>query len=391
MPVAQPSVRRMAAGGFAVACASTLLLTVPLAAGASARGSSAHRAAAPVRVAGPASWTMVKDAPAATRVIAGLNAVAAVSAADAWAVGGNGDDSPLILRWNGVSWKRVAGLGQGGGQLLGVAAVSAHDAWAVGFSLILHWNGTRWRRMSTPGGYVLHAVAAWSARNAWAVGSAERGTSSSALILRWNGVSWKRVAAPGGRGAELAGVTVTSARSAWAVGGAGGRPLVLHWNGTRWTRARVPALPASLYGVAATSARNVWAVGVGHRTRPSGCDLACPLVLHWNGRSWRRAPSANPPSRPQGNWLFAVTATARSAWAVGGTSVTSAAGHAFILRLERGRWRRVPSPGGPGGTILFGVAATSLRNAWAVGYGTQSTPPPAVILHWNGTRWTRVL
>jgi hypothetical protein len=328
-------------------------------------------------------------APAAIRLSGTLNAVAAVSAADAWAVGGTNSGGPLIVHWNGSAWARVTGLGPKGGFLRGVAAVSARDVWAVGEvlgggTLIMHWNGTAWHRVPSPRGGQLFGVTATSARSGWAVG----GTGHSALALRWDGAAWQRVGAPG---ALLTGVAAASGRDAWAVGQtARGRPLILHWNGGRWARARIPALAGELSGVAVTSARNAWVAGAGFHTRRSGCDWACPLILHWNGRSWRQAHTANPPSQPRGNWLFAITVTAHAAWAVGGTSVTDSTTGTFTLRLAGGRWRHVPSPSPPGGINLFGVAATSARNAWAVGYATQNPFPP-VILRWNGTAWKRAL
>jgi hypothetical protein len=329
-------------------------------------------------------------APTTTRVSGTLNAVAAVSAADAWAVGSTNSNGPLIMHWNGSAWTQAAGLGTKNGDLRGVAVASADDVWAVGNvigggTLIMHWNGTAWHRVPSPHGDLLLGVTATSARNAWAVGT----TRHASLLLHWNGIAWERVAAPG---SPLSAVTATSARNAWAVGQGARGMLILHWNGVRWARARVPAVKGMLFGVAATSAKNAWAAGVGFQTRRSGCDFGCPLILHWNGRSWRAQPTANPPSQPNGNWLFADTATAGVAWAVGGTSITSPGGGTFILRLANGRWRRVPSPGPAGsGTNLFGVAATSARNAWAVGFTTQRTPFVAVILRWNGTAWKRVL
>ena len=49
----------------------------------------------------------------------------------------------------------------------------------------------------------------------------------------------------------------------------------------------------------------------------------------------------------------------------------------------------MPSPTPAGGAILLAVAATSGRNAWAVGQtGTYSTPNPRTVdLHWNGSIW----
>ena len=83
--------------------------------------------------------------------------------------------------------------------------------------------------------------------------------------------------------------------------------------------------------------------------------------------------------------LSGVAATsARNAWAVGSTR--SAHPGTLIMHWNGTRWRRVSSPG-PAGSTLHGVAATSGRNAWAVG---STGTGKALILHWNGTTWRRV-
>jgi hypothetical protein len=115
------------------------------------------------------------DSPAATVASASasaassaglLNAVAAVSAKNVWAVGCsggcNGPDS-LILHWNGKRWSKVASPDPGVGldELTGVSAVSASNVWAVGYScstagcksfktLIVHWNGRKWSTVASP-------------------------------------------------------------------------------------------------------------------------------------------------------------------------------------------------------------------------------------------------
>ena len=143
----------------------------------------------------------------------------------------------------------------------------------------------------------MSGVAAVSARYAWAVGSIGSGKT---LILHWNGATWKKVPSPTpsptpGWRAQLGGVAVVSARSAWAVGTSypsrdHALTLILHWNGASWKEVPSLTLPAGgvafLQGVAIVSARNAWAVG-------NGCDVVfCgALILHWNGRTWRRVPS----------------------------------------------------------------------------------------------------
>jgi hypothetical protein len=91
-------------------------------------------------------------------------------------------------------------------------------------------------------------------------------------------------------------------------------------------------------------------------------------------------------SLPAGQ-LFGVAATStNNAWAVG--QVTSS-GKTIILRWNGTAWARVPSPTPSGGGALYAVTATSASNAWAVG-GSDTPPGITQILHWNGSTWKQV-
>jgi hypothetical protein len=155
--------------------------------------------------------------------------------------------------------------------------------------LILHWNGTTWKQVASPGpgdsGF-LNGVGATSAANAWAVGTYDDGTADQTLTLRWNGTAWKQVASPNPAGPAhinvLWGVTATSASNAWAVGdydnGSAQNTLILQWNGTTWAQVPSPSPGDSsntLQGVAATSASNAWATG--DAANSSGPDQALAL------------------------------------------------------------------------------------------------------------------
>src|SRR6184192_2744595 len=82
-----------------------------------------------------------------------------------------------------------------------VAAVSANDVWAVGTAptstdtvLILHWNGTAWSVVPNPTNGIplanLAALAVISANDIWAVGSGFTGDESATATLHWNGTAW---------------------------------------------------------------------------------------------------------------------------------------------------------------------------------------------------------
>ena len=190
-----------------------------------------------------------------------LNEVKALSATDAWAVGGTSTGHPLVLHWNGMAWTQATTPGIFG-TLLAVSPLSPTDVWAVGSggnfsdqSLVLHWDGTSWMRRPSPnpGGTgsqhlnPLNGVAAVSATDAWAVGFyghvvGDGGTAGKPLVLHWDGSSWTKARAPFfGTSSGLSGVSALSATDIWAVGGvfsqgAAGTTLILRWNGTTWTR-----------------------------------------------------------------------------------------------------------------------------------------------------------
>ena len=88
--------------------------------------------------------------------------------------------------------------------------------------------------------------------------------------------------------------------------------------------------------------------------------------------------------------LYGIAATSSSnAWAVGGIG---SFGHQapLIMHWKGKKWARVVTPSIKGSARLNAVAATSAANAWAVGaIGTFGHETP-LILHWNGRKWARV-
>jgi hypothetical protein len=259
----------------------------------------------------------------------GLDGVAAASARSAWAVGYENGSTPLILHWDGTAWRRTPVPHLPLSSLRGTAAVTPADAWAVGNTgtgpeaLILHWDGRAWQRAPSPdpGGHsALAAVAATSPRDAWAVGHTGAfpvAQPARILILHWDGTAWSRAPSPGPPGnSTLTGVTAISPADAWAVGFTGtiegrqSRALILHWDGMAWRQVPAPTIPGggALNAVSAYSPGDIWAVGEAGPVTPQKLST---LILHWDGRRWSRLPG------PAG-FLDAVTATSsRSAWAVG--------------------------------------------------------------------------
>jgi hypothetical protein len=346
----------------------------------------------------PAGWRIVPSAnPGAT--VNELRDVVALSDDRAWAVGVDrsgpgliphpegpialGDPHPLIERWDGTRWAAVespAILGQ----LDAVAAGSARDVWAVGeryrtphsgFPSVLaeHWEGTRWQVTTVPHlssrQFEVHDVSVTRSGDAWIVGTMFDPGHYVPLILHWDGSAWHASnGATGTAPAQLNGVDAVRPDDVWAVGyrgGSGSTPpatsLVERWNGNRW--AVIPSPNAGLVNprtileaVDARTDRDVWAVGSRVGRRP-GASIT--VAEHWDGRRFAVVPT---PNHGGDNSLTAVTAVSTSeAWAV-----LWLAG--FLARWDGTRWTAAqPCSFGDESDPAASVAVRPDGSVWVVG------------------------
>jgi hypothetical protein len=96
-----------------------------------------------------------------------------------------------------------------------------------------------------------------------------------------------------------------------------------------------------------------------------------------------------------GGGLNAVAATAPdAAWVVGYTGLADnyKDWRTLMLHWDGTRWTRVASPAVLNGALgsIEGITALSPTDAWAVGFTNPSTIPKPLLLHWDGTQWTQV-
>jgi hypothetical protein len=228
---------------------------------------------------------------------------------------------------------------------------------------------------------VLSDVAALSATDVWAVGGRSR-SDAKPVIVHWDGQQLRPFKAftPRGRYAELEAVAAVARDDVWAVGDDGGQPVLLHWNGREWRRQRPPQLPAdaSLRDVAAFARDDVWVVG-------GFADLIRrrPLVLRWNGRVWQRLSVGR--VAPPGSSLLAIDGNdSTDIWAVGltGVGITNHAKDELVLRWHRGQWKRMRTPlagenQSPGAVDVSGGEVWAAHFPWGGRYG-------AAIVRWHG-------
>lgn len=146
-----------------------------------------------------ATWTRL-GGPGHSGLGSDIASLAVVSPRLAWVVGSGSAGFPAILRWNGSRWRQTrASRPTFGATLADVAAVSAKQAWAVGGraqTWILRWQGRVWQRVPSPKGGregSLFGIFAISARDIWAVGRSNLGPDgrSTGVILHWNGAAWR--------------------------------------------------------------------------------------------------------------------------------------------------------------------------------------------------------
>jgi hypothetical protein len=249
-----------------------------------------------------------------------LEGVAGTSASDIWAVGSSSPpgmpDQTLVERWNGTSWAIVSSPnpGNAGNILQAVAAISPTDIWAVGASqdsstfyerpMAIHWDGTAWTSMSLPnprgcsGHSYLTAVAGAAARDVWAAGWCGSGgsTPQQGYVERWAGGRWKVAAAQGAIPAysQLYGLSANGPEDVWTVGHtqqSGSSQTVavaVHWDGKSWRQVPVnlPGTDASLRSIVDVPGQPVWSVGAGSSPQP---PFAGPLSVRYGRGVWHAA------------------------------------------------------------------------------------------------------
>lgn len=325
-----------------------------------------------------------------------LSAVAGSGADDVWAVGSSGARShgPVVMHWNGATWQ--AGVAPCyvscvSSRLNAIAVLSATDAWAVGVAdipggsdpadhpLVEHWDGSKWQiapgsdSLSTDA--ALTSVVAFSATDVWVFGAEQH---YYAFIAHWNGTAW-RVAAGASAPAEQlplvdynttlgAAVIDPHARTQpiWVVGTTFAnpcvdcaQPLILQGISGRWSNvpadqivtgpAAPPPLAVRLMAVGVVDPSDAWAVGTHQAPNKSERDQA--FIAHWDGTRWQDVPA---PAQHTLDVLDGVgVVSAADVWAVGSSTNLDSGdywSHTLVERWNGTSWTIVPSPN-PGATV----------------------------------------
>ena len=194
----------------------------------------------------------------------------------------------------------------------------------------------------------------------------------------------------------LAGVSAASASDAWAVGAyypsSSGvlATLAEHFDGTRWTAFPLPDVGVEenvLLAVSMPSAGKAWAVGY----FVNGSFEQQTLVQHFDGSAWSVVPSPSPGAEQ--NILFGVAAISDSdVWAVGGEQDANGLWHTLTEHWDGSAWSVVNAvDAGLNGNQFYAVSAIAANDIYAVGQQAGAGfPNQALVEHWNGHSWSVV-
>lgn len=376
-----------------------------------------------VAAAAQTSIFSIQNSPSPTPAGNMLNAVAALSPSDVWAVGFDNSSNlneakTLTLHFDGTSWKTIPSPNPGkcnqgnfGNVLTSIAAVATNDVWAVGFTfpcnallqpMTMHWDGIKWTVVATPklpfNNNALNGVAVFASNNVYAAGfqTASNGASLT-LIEHWDGTSWSVVSSPNKNqtGNVLSSISGSSPTDIWAVGNNVApnvpvKTLVEHFDGTQWKIVASPnPLPTGslnqnvLVSVAAVSPTDATAVGY---ILDSSQLRELTMVQHWDGVSWKVVSSPNVDSSSGAfNTLRSVSAfSSTNIYAVGffANGTTNANQRTLVEHFDGSSWTIVSSPTKGLAQQMLGVfALPGTTNIWGVGaWAPNGTDPETGLL-----------
>jgi hypothetical protein len=250
------------------------------------------------------SWS-VSPTPNPPGSLTRIQAIAAISTADVWAVGSyaapGGGWRPLLLHWDGTSWTRTAPPAGVTGDLSGVWAHGGSDVWAVGrsgasTSLAMHHDGTGWTvyPSANPEEFNVLLDVTRSPDGLWnAVGYGETEPDPQVpinLVLGGPPWTWGNGSPPASTGV-FNGVASLGFADIWAAGSVNTAPgisrtLVKRWTSSGWATFPTPNLTGEiegLNGVRRTPDGNLWAFGHRRAHLATLTERLCPIKVRDDG------------------------------------------------------------------------------------------------------------
>ncbi|HEV2857585.1 MAG TPA: hypothetical protein VGW80_04190 [Solirubrobacterales bacterium] len=307
----------------------------------------------------------------------------------------SGVDSPIALRWNGLSWSEQTAAKKSGAthtRLLGVDCPSETRCLAVGNHqssegpsvLSELWNEGKWSVQTTPlptesASSEFVAIGCNSTASCTAVGSAMIGGVRTAIAERWTSPTWALSSIPipeGAKSSQLDGVDCLWSNFCVAVGryttsGGSVKSLVEFWNGTEWSIQTVTdpegAAQSTLLDVACSPTPNrCTAVGGWKNSAYEQFTLA----YRFNGVTTWTLQSTSNPSGSIASVFQEVSCPAETACTADGSWVSSGGGSNMTLaETWNGTSWSIQGTPNPSGAIFSAFFGLSCRSTTCMGVG----------------------
>jgi hypothetical protein len=221
-------------------------------------------------------------------------------------------------------------------------------------------------------GVFYHVSAVPHSSDLWTTGLLGSSNSNRAkgFVARRHDGRWQLETLGAGVGEGSATVLVVAAASSklvWAAGSSTTGPWLGRWHGTAFTPVTLPgpAPTGTFSALAASSPRNAWAAGTLEAN--SG-----PVAEHWNGNKWLAVPLPT-----SGDVVSMAATSTNNAWAISGQDLLHWNGKTWAINKTL-----------PGSVLLAAIAASSPKDAYAV--GQNQTSGASYIMHFNGSKWSHI-
>jgi hypothetical protein len=270
------------------------------------------------------------------------------------------------------------------GDLLSVTAPTKNDAWAAGAAgaspVILNWNGKSWKSVKVPGtaGFEpgqFGAVQATSPSDVWITGGVAYSATGRAHV--WNGKTWRTLALPTSNFGDSA---VVGAADVWGypIDGQGcytvpGQASCLyHWNGAQWTETKI----AGVYSTGLTAGgHHAWLLGLTDIRNPGSSNpTGIPVIYEATNGKLRKVPA--PAARIQSYDSIAAAPNGQL-WIE--ASLATEKAPATLFHWTGKRWTETAIPeliGGFFAVVSGAMAYDGKEGVWIGG-----------LLHWTGSKW----
>jgi hypothetical protein len=289
----------------------------------------------------------------------------------------------------------------------GLLAVGPADAFADfagcqsqchrAFFAVSHWNGRSWRNLPWPASLhsyqqaidVADGIGASSASDLWIL----KDNGRKAGVIRWNGRSWSVSALPSwsmrinGSGDFDVVPVVSGPRTAWlfSLGYLVGRTPTIaarEVNG-KWEKVNLHAVPVSAI---AAGPDDIWLTATKGDLQPAHPKW---LLMHWDGHRWhsQAAPTLPEPRNAFGFTSVVALTGPDNVWAEASYVVGARTPVQRLLHWNGTKWSRVSSP--PGVSFMNNFAPDGAGGLWVAGSG----PAKAYrwyFYHYNGRHWFKV-